>query len=683
MAEPCPVDVGPPSDGGDAVGGPGGAVGGPGDAVGGPGGAVGGPGGAVGGPGGAVGDTLPWRRGKRHPRAQRGAAISGNGSVPDPAERAVIRIADERDRVQKKTFTKWVNKHLLKHPCKKAQRHIQDLYEDLRDGHNLISLLEVLSGDTLPRERDVIRRLRLPREKGRMRFHKLQNVQMALDYLRHRQVKLVNIRNDDIADGNPKLTLGLIWTIILHFQISDIQVSGQSEDMTAKEKLLLWAQRAVQPYPGLRCENFSSSWRDGRLFNAIIHSHRPHLVDMGRVQQQSSLQNLEQAFSVAESELGVTRLLDPEDVAVAQPDEKSIITYVSSLYDALPRRDHTDSATDELQLRWQQYYSAVTLLLQWMRHHTALFREHRIPGSHEEVEVLWRQFLRLKETELPAKEADKERARAQFQALESAVQSGRLQVPPGYHPLDVEKEWGELHAALLQREKLLRQECDRLERLQRIVTKLQTEAGLCEEQLNQADALLQAVSGGCRGAAVRGAVCDVMLHGAVRGAAMHGAAIAWGSNCMVRGYTAHGASMHGAMHGAALRGAMWGAVLRGAMHGAMLHGAPHGASMRAAMHGATLRAAMHGATLHGAPHGAPMHGAMHGAALCGAMWGAALHGAMHDVMPHGAVHGAAMHGAAIAWCEGTWCSTWLQQCMKHHMVHQCVVQCMVQYRVVQ
>ncbi|KAI1231179.1 hypothetical protein IHE44_0008114 [Lamprotornis superbus] len=31
-------------------------------------------------------------------------------------------------------------------------------------------------------------------------------------------VKLVNIRNDDITDGNPKLTLGLIWTIILHFQ---------------------------------------------------------------------------------------------------------------------------------------------------------------------------------------------------------------------------------------------------------------------------------------------------------------------------------------------------------------------------------------------------------------------------------------------------------------------------------
>ncbi|KAL6488855.1 hypothetical protein MHYP_G00025960 [Metynnis hypsauchen] len=183
--------------------------------------------------------------------------ISWDHSLDEPEAKTFPNfIEDERDRVQKKTFTKWVNKHLIK-----AQRHVSDLYEDLRDGHNLISLLEVLSGETLPRE------------KGRMRFHKLQNVQIALDFLKHRQVKLVNIRNDDIADGNPKLTLGLIWTIILHFQISDIQVNGQSDDMSAKEKLLLWSQRMVEGYQGLRCDNFTTSWRDGKLFNAVIHRH--------------------------------------------------------------------------------------------------------------------------------------------------------------------------------------------------------------------------------------------------------------------------------------------------------------------------------------------------------------------------------------------------------------------------
>lgn len=50
----------------------------------------------------------------------------------------------------------------------------------------------------------------------------------------------------------------------------------------------------------------------------------------------SARERLEVAFAAAESEFGVTRLLDPEDVDVDNPDEKSVITYVSSLYDALP-----------------------------------------------------------------------------------------------------------------------------------------------------------------------------------------------------------------------------------------------------------------------------------------------------------------------------------------------------------
>ncbi|XP_062256093.1 plectin-like isoform X2 [Platichthys flesus] len=403
-------------------------------------------------------------------------------SLEDPEEKSWPNfIEDERDRVQKKTFTKWVNKHLIKHRRgAESQRHVSDLYEDLRDGHNLISLLEVLSGDTLPRE------------KGRMRFHKLQNVQMALDFLRHRQVKLVNIRNDDIADGNPKLTLGLIWTIILHFQIADIQVNGQSEDMTAKEKLLLWSQRMTDGYQGIRCDNFTTSWRDGKLFNAVIHKHCPRHIDMGKVYRQNNVENLEQAFNVAEREMGVTRLLDPEDVDVPHPDEKSIITYVSSLYDAMPRQAAHDGARgNELELRWQEYYELVTILQQWMRHHIMIFEERKFPASYEEIELLWRQFLKFKETELPVKETDKSRSKLIYQSFESAVQSGQLKVPPTYHPIDVEKEWGRLHVAILERERLLRTEFERLERLQRIVIKVQMESGVWDEQLSHLETLLQ------------------------------------------------------------------------------------------------------------------------------------------------------------------------------------------------
>lgn len=45
--------------------------------------------------------------------------------------------------------------------------------------------------------------------------------------------------------------------------------------------------------------------------------------------------------------------------------------------------------------------------------------------------------------------------------LQGAVQAGHVKIPPGYHPIDVEKEWGRLHVAILERERLLRTEFER------------------------------------------------------------------------------------------------------------------------------------------------------------------------------------------------------------------------------
>ncbi|XP_043306594.1 dystonin isoform X16 [Cervus canadensis] len=434
----------------------------------------------------APGDTLPWNLPK-HERSKR--KIHG-GSVLDPAERAVLRIADERDKVQKKTFTKWINQHLMK-----VRKHVNDLYEDLRDGHNLISLLEVLSGDTLPRERDFLKTLRLPREKGRMRFHRLQNVQIALDYLKRRQVKLVNIRNDDITDGNPKLTLGLIWTIILHFQISDIHVTGESEDMSAKERLLLWTQQATEGYAGIRCENFTTCWRDGKLFNAIIHKYRPDLIDMNTVAVQSNLANLEHAFYVAEK-IGVIRLLDPEDVDVSSPDEKSVITYVSSLYDAFPKVPEGGEGigANDVEVKWIEYQNMVNYLVQWIRHHVATMSERTFPNNPVELKALYNQYLQFKETEIPPKETEKSKIKRLYKLLEIWIEFGRIKLLQGYHPNDIEKEWGKLIIAMLEREKALRPEVERLEMLQQIANRVQRGSVVCEDKLLLARNALQSDS---------------------------------------------------------------------------------------------------------------------------------------------------------------------------------------------
>ncbi|XP_023611344.1 dystonin isoform X8 [Myotis lucifugus] len=422
----------------------------------------------------APGDTLPWNLPK-HERSKR--KIHG-GSVLDPAERAVLRIADERDKVQKKTFTKWINQHLMK-----VRKHVNDLYEDLRDGHNLISLLEVLSGDTLPRE------------KGRMRFHRLQNVQIALDYLKRRQVKLVNIRNDDITDGNPKLTLGLIWTIILHFQISDIHVTGESEDMSAKERLLLWTQQATEGYAGIRCENFTTCWRDGKLFNAIIHKYRPDLIDMNTVAVQSNLANLEHAFYVAEK-IGVNRLLDPEDVDVSSPDEKSVITYVSSLYDAFPKVPEGGEGigANDVEVKWIEYQNMVNYLIQWIRHHVTTMSERAFPNNPVELKALYNQYLQFKETEIPPKETEKSKIKRLYKLLEIWIEFGRIKLLQGYHPNDIEKEWGKLIIAMLEREKALRPEVERLEMLQQIAHRVQRDSVICGDKLILARNALQADS---------------------------------------------------------------------------------------------------------------------------------------------------------------------------------------------
>ncbi|XP_045658776.1 dystonin isoform X5 [Ursus americanus] len=405
-------------------------------------------------------------------------------------EDVLERYKDERDKVQKKTFTKWINQHLMK-----VRKHVNDLYEDLRDGHNLISLLEVLSGDTLPRERDFLKTLRLPREKGRMRFHRLQNVQIALDYLKRRQVKLVNIRNDDITDGNPKLTLGLIWTIILHFQISDIHVTGESEDMSAKERLLLWTQQATEGYAGIRCENFTTCWRDGKLFNAIIHKYRPDLIDMNTVAVQSNLANLEHAFYVAEK-IGVIRLLDPEDVDVSSPDEKSVITYVSSLYDAFPKVPEGGEGigANDVEVKWIEYQNMVNYLIQWIRHHVTTMSERTFPNNPVELKALYNQYLQFKETEIPPKETEKSKIKRLYKLLEIWIEFGRIKLLQGYHPNDIEKEWGKLIIAMLEREKALRPEVERLEMLQQIANRVQRDSVICEDKLILARNALQSDS---------------------------------------------------------------------------------------------------------------------------------------------------------------------------------------------
>ncbi|XP_064353936.1 dystrophin isoform X9 [Dromaius novaehollandiae] len=253
------------------------------------------------------------------------AAAAGGDPAADEFGDIIRSRSDEREDVQKKTFTKWINAQFAKF----GRRYIEDLFNDFRDGRRLLELLECLTGQ------------KLAKEKGSTRVHALNNVNKALHILQRNNVDLVNIGSSDIVDGNHKLTLGLIWNIILHWQVKDVMKNIMAGlQQTNSEKILLsWVRQSTRNYPQVNVINFTSSWSDGLAFNALLHSHRPDLFDWNTVaSQQSPVQRLDHAFNVARQHLGIEKLLDPEDVATVCPDKKSILMYVTSLFQVLPQQ---------------------------------------------------------------------------------------------------------------------------------------------------------------------------------------------------------------------------------------------------------------------------------------------------------------------------------------------------------
>uniref|UniRef100_A0A8C6RGM6 Spectrin beta chain n=1 Tax=Nannospalax galili TaxID=1026970 RepID=A0A8C6RGM6_NANGA len=389
-------------------------------------------------------------------------------------ERSRIKaLADEREVVQKKTFTKWVNSHLARVSCR-----ISDLYKDLRDGRMLIKLLEVLSGEMLPRP-----------TKGKMRIHCLENVDKALQFLKEQRVHLENMGSHDIVDGNHRLVLGLIWTIILRFQIQDIVVQTQEgrETRSAKDALLLWCQMKTAGYPHVNVTNFTSSWKDGLAFNALIHKHRPDLIDFDKLKDSNARHNLEHAFDVAERQLGIIPLLDPEDVFTENPDEKSIITYVVAFYHYFSKMkvlavegkrvgkviDHAI----ETEKMIEKYSGLASDLLTWIEQTISVLNSRKFANSLSGVQQQLQAFSTYRTVEKPPKFQEKGNLEVLLFTIQSRMRANNQKVytpHDGKLVSDINRAWESLEEAEYQRELALRSELIRQEKLEQLAAMRET-----------------------------------------------------------------------------------------------------------------------------------------------------------------------------------------------------------------
>ena len=410
---------------------------------------------------------------------------AGNNSAKLFERSRIKALADERESVQKKTFTKWVNSHLIRTGCR-----IADLYIDLRDGKMLMKLLEVLSGERLPRP-----------TKGKMRIHCLENVDKALQFLYEQKVHLENLGAHDIVDGSSRLTLGLIWTIILRFQIQDITVEDAgdtSETRSAKDALLLWCQMKTAGYPNVNVRNFTTSWRDGLAFNAIIHKHRPDLIQYEKLQKSNALYNLNNAFEVAEDKLGLTRLLDPEDINVEFPDEKSIITYVVTYYHYFSKMKAEsvqgkrigkviDNALDS-DRSVTEYETFTSDLLDWIEQTIVILNDRQFANSLYGVQQQLAAFNTYRTREKPKKFDEKGNLEIMLFTIQSKMRAHNQKpyLPKeGKLISDINKAWDRLEKSEHERELSLREELIRQEKLEQLASRFDRKAGMRETWLGE------------------------------------------------------------------------------------------------------------------------------------------------------------------------------------------------------
>eukprot|EP01087_Luapelamoeba_hula_P020678 TRINITY_DN70_c0_g1_i3.p2 TRINITY_DN70_c0_g1~~TRINITY_DN70_c0_g1_i3.p2 ORF type:complete len:763 (-),score=144.58 TRINITY_DN70_c0_g1_i3:64-2307(-) len=213
--------------------------------------------------------------------------------------------------VQKKTFTRWCNQFLAERRLK-----IENLDSDLKTGTDLCALLEIISSKSLGKWN----------HKPTTRYQFLENNGIAIKFIKEEGLQLVGIGPEDVVDGKTKLILGLIWTLILRYQIN---VIGEG---SPKWELLEWVRKQTAPYDIPKpLRNFTTDWQDGKTISALVDSLKPGVLTPTNMSALAGdhLGDTEKACQTALDEYGIPILMDPLDM-VNTPDELSLMTYVAA-----------------------------------------------------------------------------------------------------------------------------------------------------------------------------------------------------------------------------------------------------------------------------------------------------------------------------------------------------------------
>uniref|UniRef100_A0A672P8D2 Alpha-actinin-4-like n=1 Tax=Sinocyclocheilus grahami TaxID=75366 RepID=A0A672P8D2_SINGR len=245
-------------------------------------------------------------------------------------------------------------------------------------------------------------------------------------------------------------------------------------------------------------------WKDGLAFNALIHRHRPELIDYDKLRKDDPVTNLNNAFEVAERYLDIPKMLDAEDIVnTARPDEKAIMTYVSSFYHAFSGAQKAETAANRIckvlavnqenEHLMEDYEKLASDLLEWIRR-TIPWLENRAPEkTMTEMQQKLEDFRDYRRVHKPPKVQEKCQLEINFNTLQTKL---RLSNRPAFMPSegrmvsDINGAWHKLEGAEKGYEEWLLNEIRRLERLDHLAEKFRQKAAIHESWTDGKEAML-------------------------------------------------------------------------------------------------------------------------------------------------------------------------------------------------
>ncbi|KAI5173229.1 hypothetical protein NEFER03_2181 [Nematocida sp. LUAm3] len=229
------------------------------------------------------------------------------------------------ETVQIRTFVNWVNNKLEKGEERYKNekpgalyffKKVENFPKDLQDGRTLLSLLYSLTGSIFTYN-----------QKPTLIVHKRDNIEKVINYLKQNNVQMINIGAADIEEGSIKLTLALIWRLIISSSLNELRERiGNDSDL--RKKLLDWCRAKTSSYPGVSIMDFEGSWRDGLALSALVHSE----VGGFSYEEGTPYERAARALSLAKKHLDVPTLISASDLTEGRCDDKSLMTYLLEMY---------------------------------------------------------------------------------------------------------------------------------------------------------------------------------------------------------------------------------------------------------------------------------------------------------------------------------------------------------------